>query len=218
MSLQRATRLFAQIFHGHDLKSNFSTCSQSDSPTQLSSEIPGATVRLKVCNLAAAIAGLMLAACEETEATPLPSPESASAVVKGAERIIALCGPQSGQSFYPEVGMVSGKDAGWTADKISVGVTALVENEVGELDLKFIDATKRVYSTVEDGGSVTLFRQGPGEVTVLAGYPGSTIEIYQFLRTSSGFQMLQLQSKGGEGPLYKASLLVAACSQVDFDI
>jgi hypothetical protein len=159
----------------------------------------------------------LMVACHNEPATTAKNPQTALALVKGDDKVLAECGPQEGHAYYPAAGLVSENDSGWVSDKVTDGGTTLVRRADGRLDLRFADASKKVYSALGDGGTVTIHRSGPNEIVAVIAYPANTIEIYQFVRAANGeLVMMELQSKGGDGPLYKAGVLKASCSFVDF--
>lgn len=131
---------------------------------------------------------------------------------------LATCSAPAGYAYFPLRGLLTAKDAGWETDKISAGVFTLRKVGDSDYDILYVDATKRVYSTKSDGGAVRLLRSGENEMAFISFYPGSTIEIYTFLRDNAGASQVGiLTSKGGDGLVqYKQSAMIAACSGITF--
>jgi hypothetical protein len=69
---------------------------------------------------------------------------------------IANCSNPSGYAYYPELGMIDKKMSGWNKDKISNGITKVTRNDKGEYDIVFVDATKNIISSREDGSQYSL--------------------------------------------------------------
>lgn len=131
---------------------------------------------------------------------------------------LATCRNPEGYAYFPQLGLVQARDAGWTKDKISSGILTLRKVGEADYDLLYVDATKEVHSTKGEGGVVKLLRSAEKEMTFILFYPGSTIEIYTFLQDDSGKGRLSiLTSKGGDSLVpYKQSALVANCSVIKF--
>jgi hypothetical protein len=131
---------------------------------------------------------------------------------------IANCSNPSGYAYYPELGMIDKKMSGWNKDKISNGITKVTRNDKGEYDIVFVDATKNIISSREDGGGVFLLNQGKSSFSILVVYQGKTAEIYSFLKNNSGkLEYLHITSRAGDLiPIAKSSLMQGECSFIDF--
>ena len=131
---------------------------------------------------------------------------------------LATCKEPTGYAFFPQRGLVSAKDAGWEKDAISSGLFTLRKIGTTDYDILYVDATQQVRSAKSEGGVIKLLRSGKNEMTFILFYPGSTIEIYTYLRDSAGSNKLSiLTSKGGDGLIqYKQSAMVANCSSITF--
>jgi hypothetical protein len=131
---------------------------------------------------------------------------------------LATCKEPAGYAYFPKRRLVTAKDAGWQKDKISAGLFTLRKVGEADYDILYVDATKQVHSTKGEGGVVKLLRSGDSEMTFILFYPGSTIELYTFMRDSTGLNQLGiLTSRGGDGLVqYKQSALVANCSAITF--
>lgn len=129
-------------------------------------------------------------------------------------RELAVCGPASGHAYYHSAQLVPKKAAGWKADSISGGSVTLTRLGPEEFDILFIDSTKRIISTRNDGGKVLMVRKGAADMTFLVLYPGKAVEFYSFFRNREGdAEYALLQSKGGdELPIHKSSVMVGRCS------
>ncbi len=129
---------------------------------------------------------------------------------------LAICHSPSGKAYYAYNGIVPKDKAGWQDDAITGGTYTLTR-QGKELDLLYVDATKRVASTKAQGGTVQLLRIGEGNFSVLVYYPNSTIEIYSFIKENSGKLTLHImQSKGGDALLQKSSVMIGKCEVIDF--
>jgi hypothetical protein len=131
---------------------------------------------------------------------------------------IANCSNPSGYAYYPELGMFDKKSSGWSKDKISNGITKVTKNQKGEYDIIFIDSTKNIISSREDGGGVFLLNQGKSSFSILVVYQGKTAEIYSFIKNNSGkLEYLHITSRAGDLiPITKSSLMQGECSFIDF--
>ena len=134
--------------------------------------------------------------------------------------VIAACGAQRGQAYYPAAGMVPKNKAGWTADQFSGGYTTLTQDAKGEYDVVFHDATGSTLSARSETGRVMEVRRSANEVAVAVVYASGAraIEIYSFIRETDGkAKMLQLSSRGlsAELAVPKAGVYVADCSTLN---
>jgi hypothetical protein len=131
----------------------------------------------------------------------------------GSADTVATCKEPSGYSYYHEGGMLSKKDSGFTKDKITGGLMTLVRIGPKEYDLLFVDASKSITSTKQDGGRMQLLRRGKNDATFLAVYPNST-ELFTFYKEeNSGSERFDmLQSKGGAMPIHKSTVMTGSCS------
>jgi len=73
---------------------------------------------------------------------------------------IATCKNPRGYTNFHYAGILLEKDRGFTEDKISGGITMLVQTKEDEYDILFVDIRDKVISTKNDGGSVILLRKG----------------------------------------------------------
>lgn len=99
---------------------------------------------------------------------------------------VAQCSNPSGKSFFPYLGIMSEKEAGWANDKISGGITTLNKLDNGQYDILFVDATKQITSSQSDGGRIVQLSRGKTEASFLVIYPGRTAEIYTFYVDNAG--------------------------------
>jgi hypothetical protein len=94
---------------------------------------------------------------------------------------VAQCSNPKGKSYYPYLGAMDKKNAGWTDDGITDGITTLTKSSDGQYDILFVDAFKRIISTIGDGGKIYMLSKGQSDVSLLVIYPGKAAEIYTFL-------------------------------------
>lgn len=134
------------------------------------------------------------------------------------EYIIAHFKNPHGKTYYANTGLVSKKDAGWKNDGIEGGITEIVMNN-GKLDVRYVDATKRIMSASEDGGEVKIFGKGINTVSILVYYPRHTIEVYNFYKDADGnIKYISTQTRSGEDlPIIKSSIYEGSCDFVYFD-
>ena len=134
------------------------------------------------------------------------------------EDIIAHFKSPQGKSYYAYTGLVSKKDAGWKDESIKEGITEIIVNN-GNLDVRYVDATKRIMSASEDGGQVKIFGKGINTVSILVYYPRHTIEVYNFYTDNDGnIKYIFTQTRSGEDlPIIKSSIYVGSCDFVYFD-
>ena len=134
-----------------------------------------------------------------------------------AQAQIASCHDPKGYAFFPFIDPVPKSNSGWTDDAITGGVATLTKVGTNDYDLLFIDTTKRVISSKQDGGIVRVVRSNPKEITVLVLYP-NIVEIYTFWKTKDGqLQYSLIQSKGADNPIYKTSAMVGKCDFINFN-
>jgi len=133
---------------------------------------------------------------------------------------IASCSNPSGKAYYPELGLVDKKNAGWNEnEKISAGITKLSKIGKDKYDILFVDTRNQIISSTEDGGNVLMVSRGKNIVSFLVIYPGKTTEIYTFLKNNSGVnEYINITSRASDSVLInKASLMRGDCDYIDFD-
>jgi hypothetical protein len=138
--------------------------------------------------------------------------------VLAEESVIAHFKSPQGKTYYANTGLVSKKDAGWKNDGIEGGITEIVVNN-GKLDVRYVDATKRIMSAREDGGEVKIFGRGINAVSIWVYYPRHTIEVYNFYKDEDGqTKYIYTSTRSGEDlPIIKSSVYVGSCDFVYFD-
>lgn len=131
---------------------------------------------------------------------------------------IASCSNPIGKGYYPDIGLVTGKDSGWNEEKITGGITKLTKLADGKYDILFVDVRKDIISARQDGGEVMLLNRGKSAVSVLVVYPGTTAEVYTFLKTNSGkLEYIHTLSRAGDSVLItKASVMRGDCDYINF--
>ena len=82
-----------------------------------------------------------------------------------------------------------------------------------------MDTRKEIISARQDGGRVILLNQGKNAFSILVVYPGTTAEVYTFLKDNSGkLEYVHTLSRAGDGVLItKASVMRGNCSYIKFD-
>jgi hypothetical protein len=131
---------------------------------------------------------------------------------------IANCQSPSGHVYFTHRGVIGKSDAGWTTDKITSGKFTLTRNSQRKYDLLFVDASKRVTSTVADGGNIVLMRHYADDAAFIIAY-ADTLEIYNFWKDAAGkLQFSMLQNRGSGSAVSKSSVLVGQCEFIKFDL
>lgn len=133
---------------------------------------------------------------------------------------VARCSNPSGQGYYPRLGLVDKKNAGWHEEKISGGRTTLSRLDSGEYDILFTDATKSVISSKRDGGRVFRVIKGSNDAMFLVVYPQGTVETYTFLVNKIGkAEYMATTSRAGDaGFVAKSSVMRGDCEFVNLDM
>ena len=102
----------------------------------------------------------------------------------------------------------------WVEDKISAGKFTLTEISEKQFDLLLTDATGRIFSAKQDGGTVLFVGAANTAITILVIYPTSTVtETYTFFRNADGkAEAMWTVNKGGGAPIMKAAAYRADCN------
>lgn len=131
---------------------------------------------------------------------------------------IASCSNPVGKGYFPEIGLVTAADSGWSEEKITGGLTKVTKIAENEYDILFVDSTKEIVSARQDGGRVLVLNRGENVFSLLVVYPGTTAEVYTFLRATSGqLEYLHTLSRAGDGvAITKASVMRGECSYINF--
>lgn len=90
-----------------------------------------------------------------------------SAFPANAQETLARCESPAGFANYHFAGIVQKKDSGFHEDKISNAAFSLVQLSKDEFDVRFVDVTKKIISTIEDGGQVFDARRGKRDATFI---------------------------------------------------
>ena len=129
---------------------------------------------------------------------------------------IANCQNPEGQAYFPYAGMNPENMAGWSKDKVTGWITRLVQDENGEFDIQFVDASQQIISSKEDGAKIILFAFSESSLGLAAIYFGAVLETYTFIKDLSGNnEYLMTQSKVGV-MIPKAGVMRGTCSFIDF--
>lgn len=133
---------------------------------------------------------------------------------------IAQCSNPSGKAYYPYLGLMEKKSSGWTDDKITGGITTLQKLGPNEYDILFVDVTKRIISSRQDGGQVLLLSRAASSVSILVVYPGQTVEVYTFLIDKSGkAEYMQVTSRAGDAVMIaKTTVMRGDCQFVNLKL
>lgn len=133
---------------------------------------------------------------------------------------IASCRNPSGTAYYHFGGLMKKDNSGWQDDKISKGVTTLVQAKDGSFDMLFIDIRGKPISMTQDGATIQMLRLSQDNITLLAYYPGAATEIYSFFKEKDGKNRYSvLTNKTGNGALLpKSSIMVGDCNATRFDL
>jgi hypothetical protein len=132
---------------------------------------------------------------------------------------IASCSNPIGKAYYPEIGLVTKEKSGWEQnEKITNGIVKLSKTAKEEYDILFVDSTKQITSSVEDGGSVLMLNRGKNVVSFMVIYPGTAAEIFTFLKNSSGgLEYIHVTSRAGDAVMItKASIMRGDCAFIEF--
>lgn len=132
---------------------------------------------------------------------------------------IAQCFNPSGKGYFPYLGIVAKKSSGWDDEKITGGIVTLSKIGVDEYDIRFVDSTKRIISSKDDGGKVILLYRGEREVSVLVVYR-QTVEAYNFYVDKTGkAEYTNVISRAGDGVMVsKASVMRGDCQFVNLNL
>lgn len=128
-----------------------------------------------------------------------------------AETIIT-CSNLTGSTYYSYKGIVPKGKAGWMQDGIKGGKFALSKDADDQLDILYTDATGRVVSSRQDGGTVVGIGSNPNSIVVMVNYPNTTVEVFHFSKINDGtYELLFQQTKYGMGVINKAQTLRGTC-------
>lgn len=127
---------------------------------------------------------------------------------------IATCGPSQGYTYVANRKLGSEKTAGWSEDKIPKGQTSLIQDEKGEFDLLFLDATEKIFSARDDGAKIFPISLSEDALQLLAIYPlSSETYVFQKLKDDT-FQLMWTQTKA-EAPVVKIAGFVSKCDKFE---
>ena len=121
---------------------------------------------------------------------------------------IAQCSNPSGKGYFPYLGIMQKKSSGWEDEKITGGITTLTNLGNNEYDILFVDSSKRIISSKQDGGKVMLLYKGDRELSVLVVYR-QVVEAYNFFINNDGkAEYTNVISRAGDGVMIsKASVM-----------
>ena len=132
---------------------------------------------------------------------------------------IAQCSNPSGKGYFPYLGVVPKNSAGWNDEMITGGITTLTKLGKDEYDILFVDSSKRIISSKQDGGKVLLLYKGEKELSVLVVYI-QVVEAYNFFINNDGkAEYTDVISRAGDGAMIsKASVMRGDCQFVRLDL
>ncbi len=134
-----------------------------------------------------------------------------------AQANIASCYDPKGYAFYPFISPVPKNKSGWTSDSINGGRVTVVKKG-NEFDVLFTDTSKRVISSIQDGGTVVPLRVGTQDFALLIAYD-NVAEIYTFWKADDGsLQYSLIQSKGSRNPIHKTAAYAGKCDFINFNL
>lgn len=115
--------------------------------------------------------------------------------------------------------MVPKDKSGWTDDGITGGITYVKKIAKDKYDIVFFDVTKRIVSSIEEGGNVLLLNKGQNVFSLLVVYPGKTAEVFTFLKNKSNkLEFIQITSRAGDQvSLTKSTMLRGECDFINFN-
>ncbi len=133
---------------------------------------------------------------------------------------IAACSDPTGTGYFPEMGIVTKQNSGWSDEKITGGITKLKKLGDDEYDILFVDVRKDIISARGDGATVIPLNRGEDAFSVLVVYPGQTAEVYSFLKNSSGeLEYLHTLSRAGDAVMIaKATVMRGTCTYINFEL
>ena len=118
------------------------------------------------------------------------------------------CGASAGYAYIYEGLLVPKEEAGWIKDGISGGSLSVVMVDK-QLDILYVDATKKIYSYRADGADIQTVGHDLGYFTVLVRFENAVAELYTFDRNNKKFS--HSVHKYGAQPVIKASTMVGDC-------
>ncbi len=131
---------------------------------------------------------------------------------------IATCSNPIGKSYYPYLGFIPKDKAGWTDDGIKGGLTQVTVDDKGLYDVLFVDVTKKIISSRQDGGEIFLYAVGESSFGLVVVYPQKTVETYNFVKNKDGVleYFLTTVRAGDSVSAVKGSLFRGTCSSINF--
>jgi hypothetical protein len=128
----------------------------------------------------------------------------------------ATCGPLEGWSFYHYSGVMKKERAGWQKDSIKKGKFSFKFLGDQKFDILIEDATGKLFSLSQDGGTVIPIRFKKDNIALVHGSVRGVVEIYNVFRESGGTVKMSLMQNKGEGVLIqKSSLLIGNCDYLE---
>ena len=97
-------------------------------------------------------------------------------------KVLAMCGASAGKVVF-----VGPEKVTWEDDRISKGSFAFVQKNDGSVDYLFRDATGKLTSALQDGGTIAKTYQGEnGEMMFLVSYGTGVAETYNVTKDLDG--------------------------------
>lgn len=131
---------------------------------------------------------------------------------------IANCSAPKGHAYYHFQGLIKKNDSGWVVDGVTKGLYSVVQDDVGNIDLLFVDTRNKPISAKEDGAQIIILQKNEDAFKVLVHY-GDVTELYTFFREKNGLNRFSyLASKAGDSVLVpKETLMIGDCSEIAFE-
>ncbi len=140
--------------------------------------------------------------------------------ILGFSETLATCTPEIGHAYYANMGIVDTSNSGWKVLP-SNGTISLSKLSEGNFDILFIDATKQIRSSTEEGANVKLLRSAKDEMAfIVSNSENMGITIYDFMRDKQGQNIITITTNwgGDSAPFYKSSVESGKCSFINFNI
>lgn len=131
---------------------------------------------------------------------------------------IAICGASEGYGYYPKIGLgASDASAGeWAVDRISNGRFTVTLSDDNEFDIIVLDATGGMFSSRAAGAVIQVIGKTDETLSLVAIYPGKSIETYTFIRNVDGEAEVMWTANKYGTLIPKAASYKAACSFLAF--
>ncbi|MYB62450.1 MAG: hypothetical protein F4X69_13860 [Gemmatimonadetes bacterium] len=129
--------------------------------------------------------------------------------------IVTICTGFTGHGYYLGGSLVDqGEMQGWSDDSMEDGRLYLLESPAGDPFIASIDATEKLKSPVQEGGSVFYIPQPvEGNRFVLVIYPNSIVETILFKLDRQGMGIVVWAITRSNGIIDKVSVMKGICAR-----